>query len=80
MCLIFFIIIHIKERNYQNVQRRGSTKIFNEQKEFMDSRVNAGIGTNRKGFARIDVTDSDRNPIKGLSFKAVGTRKAWRGF
>ena len=46
----------------------------------MDSRVNAGIGTNRKGFARIDVTDSDGNPIKGLSFKAVGTRKAWRGF
>ena len=36
----------------------------------MDSRVNAGIGTNRKGFARIDVTDSDGNPIKGLSFKA----------
>lgn len=36
----------------------------------MDSRVNAGIETNRKEFARIDVTDSDGNPIKGLSFKA----------
>lgn len=45
-------------------------KYFNGQKEFMDSRVNAGIETNRKGFARIDVTDSDGNPIKGLSFKA----------
>lgn len=40
-------------------------KYFNEQKKFMDSRVNAGIETNRKGFARIDVTDSDGNPIKG---------------
>ena len=46
-------------------------KHFNEQKEFMTSRVNEGIEKNRKGFRRIEFKDKNGEPIKGLSFKAI---------
>ena len=46
-------------------------KHFNEQKEFMTSRINSGIELYRKGFKRIEFKDSKGEPIKGVSFKAV---------
>ena len=45
-------------------------KHFNDQKEFMNSRINSGIELYRKGYSKIKITDAKGNPIKGLPFKA----------
>ncbi len=46
-------------------------KHFEEQKAFMETRINAGIETNRKGFKNVIFTDKDGEPLKGIKFRAV---------
>lgn len=45
--------------------RRKIMEHFEEQKDFFDGKVNAGIEANRKGYAAITIKDKDNNPVKG---------------
>ncbi len=46
-------------------------KYFNEQKDYMDTRVKSGIELYRKGDAKITVKNADGSPIKGAKISAV---------
>ena len=45
-------------------------KYFEEQKDFMNARVESGIEQYRKGTARIRVTDENGQPVKGAVIEA----------
>ena len=43
--------------------RKKILELFQEQKEFMEDKINSGIEQYRKGFAYISVKDSEGNPV-----------------
>ena len=45
-------------------------RFFNEQKDYMDERVETGIELYRKARCRIKIVDKDGQPIKGITVKA----------
>lgn len=47
-------------------ERRKVLELFEEQKEFMEERINSGIEQYRKGYANILVKDSEGNPIPNV--------------
>lgn len=49
----------------ESVNRKELLKKFEEQKEFMQERIQSGIEQNRKGYCRIKLKDEDGNPVKG---------------
>lgn len=44
-------------------ERRKVLELFEEQKEYMEERVNSGIEQNRKGYAKITVKDKNGNTV-----------------
>lgn len=52
-----------------SVNREELLKNFEEQKEFMQDRVQSGIEQNRKGYCRIKVRDAGGNAVKGAKIK-----------
>ncbi|MBP3361018.1 MAG: endo-1,4-beta-xylanase [Clostridia bacterium] len=44
---------------------------FDANAAYTEERVNSGINLNRKGTARIKVTDKDKNPVSGAKITAV---------
>lgn len=42
---------------------------FHEQADMMEDRINLGIESNRKGYMRLNFTDSEGKPINGVSVK-----------
>lgn len=51
-------------------RRETALKYFEENKEYMQARINYGIETYRKGDALFKVCDKDGNPIKGVKIIA----------
>ncbi len=49
--------------------RRRVLELFEEQKEYMEEKVNSGIEQYRKGYAKITVQDKDGNVISGAKIK-----------
>ncbi len=47
-----------------NVMTKDILAFFEEQKEYMEDRINSGIEANRKGFAKIKIVDQDGNAVK----------------
>ena len=45
-------------------ERRKILELFEQQKEFMDERINNGIEMYRKGYGDIEIKDKDGNPVK----------------
>ena len=45
-------------------ERRKILELFEQQKEFMDERINSGIEMYRKGYGDIEIKDKDGNPVK----------------
>ena len=52
-------------------RRESALKYFNYHKEFCDDYVKNGIEKNRKGFARINITDEDGKPLKGAKVNII---------
>ena len=50
-------------------RRESALKYFNYHKDFCDDYVKNGIEKNRKGFARLNITDEDGKPLKGAKVK-----------
>lgn len=50
-------------------ERRKVLELFEEQKEFMEERINSGIEQYRKGYANIVVKDSEGNPVRDAKIK-----------
>ena len=48
-------------------------KHFEEQKDYMNTRVNSGIELYRKGYANIRFTLSDGTELKNINFRAEQT-------
>ena len=46
-------------------ERRKILELFEEQKEYMEDKINFGIEQYRKGYANISVKDSCGNPVPG---------------
>ncbi len=46
-------------------------KHFDEQRDFMDERVNSGIELYRKAFCKVMFADKEGKPIKDVTFKAI---------
>ena len=44
-------------------ERRKVLELFEEQKEFMEERINYGIEMHRKGYAKLVVKDGEGNPV-----------------
>ena len=53
-------------------------KYFEEQKDFVNARVQSGIELYRKGTARIRVVDENGNPVKGAVIDAKETEQAFK--
>ena len=53
-------------------------KYFEEQKDFVDARVKAGIEMYRKGDTRVQVLDKEGNPVKGAHIEARQTKQAFK--
>ena len=53
-------------------------KYFEEQKDFVDARVKAGIEMYRKGDTRVRVLDKEGNPVQGAHIEARQTRQAFK--
>jgi len=51
-------------------ERRKVLELFEAHKDFVDTKVNKGIEKNRKGDAKITVTDKNGNPIEGAKITA----------
>lgn len=49
--------------------RRKILELFEEQKEFMEEKINSGIELYRKGYADITVKDNDGNIVPGAKIK-----------
>ena len=50
-------------------ERRKVLELFEKQKDFFDETVYKGIEANRKGTAKIRLTDDDGNPLRGIKIK-----------
>ena len=50
-------------------RRDTALRYFDENRDFMDSYVNAQIEQNRKGNIRISAKDKDGNPVSGAKIK-----------
>ena len=59
-------------------ERRKVLEWFENQKGFMEDRVNAGIEQNRKGYAYITVLDSAGNPVPNATVKVNQTAHEFR--
>ena len=53
-------------------------RYFEEQKDFVDARVKAGIELYRKGDTRVQVVDKEGNPVKGAHIQAKQTKQAFK--
>lgn len=49
--------------------RKKVLELFEEQKAFMEDRVNSGIERNRKGYAHITVKNREGNPVEGARIR-----------
>ena len=54
-----------------NTDRRRVLEAFEAQKDFYEQKVNEGIEKNRKGDARIRLTDESGAPIAGAKIKLI---------
>ncbi len=50
--------------------KEDALKYFNEQKDYLDTRVNSGIELYRKGYAMLKFVDSKGRPVSNVSFYA----------
>ena len=49
--------------------RRRILELFDEQKDFLDEKVNSGIETHRKGYANIALTDGEGNVVSNAKIR-----------
>lgn len=52
-------------------RRNDVMALFDENREYMEERINAGIEQNRKGYCSIEAADADGKPVGGVKIKAV---------
>ena len=50
-------------------ERRKVLELFEEQKEFLEEKIDCGIEQYRKGYANLVVKDCEGNPVPGAKIK-----------